>query len=308
MSELAVGIPTRSPLRGSVYRVLARLGGAGVFELFEERFGRRFVWVPTIDSLTKLGDVRAVPLLEAKLVELVGGSASRKDTWPMLEAIRRGPDASDMSAIAELVAALARFGRPTRSGLLEALYTYPRASRELREECARAASVAVDAGTFELACAGLRDPDEHVRYAFVEALYFLGVRGVVGALAEVMATRGDSTSDGRQAAWRLEQLTGTDDLGSALALGATFAPGVCHRRGEPIDYVRLVRESASINDFLLSNEVELRLGTRLGAPEPPLRAPAVEVMQHEAEAWLATNGARFERGGHYRFATRIDLA
>ncbi len=305
------------PLKSSGEKALARIGGAGVFEYLAESFEKpsRYTWGHRVRLMSRLGDTRAIPLLHRKLVELVGDVDAEEPVWTALDVELdglvdeedRAIVAAEQSVVAELVGALARLGDNRRTALIGILYGYPRASPELRQAAGVAATVATDDQTFALARAGLHDPHEWVRYAFLEALYFLGVRGVASALADRLTIE-PVEPVGEVHMWgnivsRLEDLTGSDDPEAARAIDATFEEGRCYRKGVPIDYTVLARDTLSDRSFI-NHELYLRTGGVVGWIDMPMKALPPARIAAEADAWIANEGPKFERGGHYRGGVR----
>lgn len=308
LSDLRVDDSVR--LKMTVGGVLARMGGPGVFEHFAAAF-ERGRWISAIPHLARLGDSRAIPLLHRKLTELVGQDDDERSVWRALDAEiglhddsrDRNVVADDQAVVARLVESLARLGDFRRTMLVSALYRYPHASAKLRQATGRAAEAAIDAGTFALACHAVSDPDEEVRYAFVEALYFLGVRGVATVLAERLGAEPDDSEVTGCIARRLRDLVGTDEPGRARAIDATFVEGVCYRSGVPIDYAELARLAATDDDFA-KHELYLRTGGIVGWIDFPMKRLPPERRLAEAEAWIASEAPKFERGAHYRAGVR----
>ncbi len=308
LTELRVGFPE---LTFAASKVLARMGGPGVFEFFAEQF-ERGLWASTAPFLARLGDRRAVPLLRDKLADLVGDHDDSETVWALLDAeLDRYDDpeerilvADEQDAIASVVEALARLGDFTRVRLVDSLHDYPKASKMLRQAAGRAAQAAIGRGTFALACRGIADPDEEVRFAFVEALYFLGAKGVATALAERLEI--ETVDDTRLVGHierRLGDLVGNWAPAAARAIDATLVDGVCHRNGAPIDYAELARLAATDDDFA-KHELYLRTGGIVGWIDFPMKRLPPERRLAEAEAWIANEAPKFERGAHYRAGVR----
>lgn len=263
---------------------------------------------PLINVLTDARHYETDRAVAAEALSILGSAEAME---PLQAVAVTAMEAQEPRLALAATVALARLGDHSRVRIAVELVAYPD-DPIVCAQAAKAMQTVVGPGVFAALAAALQDDFEETRRNAVDALFYLGTRECIEALASVL-TDEDTTTAGL-ARRRIDGLTDNDpgEIGRAsfdhwwAKNVASFPSDTTFRLGGPLKVGKLVSLLEQRDERAdVAKELHVITGEDFGfEPTLPMPKDLVERVQR----WLPSNGGRFVPGALYKYGRRQEIA
>jgi HEAT repeat protein len=300
------------------FEILGKSRDERVFApLIQELDGNRAVLAAT--ALGDFGDRRAIP----DLLQAVRKVIEQPDSQTVLQGAKGSHSEelydSPLEVVPGFIESLAKLGNYELAPLLMPLARYVSkdaysSDETIRANALRAMQHLVLPGMLAVLVNGLSDQNEECRLGAVEAIFLLGNKGGVAALAQ--CNRNLLSPFSNQLLLRLRDLVGvnfqentsTDQTREWWAEHeGDYQNEICYRLGKPIyipEIIALLPDPLQVQTVV--RELDIITGAGFGMPTSKRFLPP-NILVEEAEVWWRANNGRFDRGGLYKYGRKQSL-
>jgi HEAT repeat protein len=269
-----------------------------------------------IEALGDFGDPRAVPSLLQRANGIIGDEKFASVLKGVASQDQAGVYDDPLSVVPALVVALAKLGNFAVTSTLIPLTRYycidPYSSDDvIRANAVQALQHVVLPGMLAILTDSLSDKNAECRLHAVDAIFYLGTKKAIAALAKCQ--RDESSIVSKQVLLRLRDLTGREFGGEASVAetqewfrqsAADYEDVTCYRLGKPLympNVIDLLGDSQQRSAVL--DELEIVSAAGLGKPYWRRFMPGSKLSQ-DARTWWECSREKFVQGGLYKYGRR----